>query len=400
MTRIENKSVSSVKSVVCFCFDPMKNVPEDLTIETVKDISRLARAGFTEWAGLGDVRVARAGDLLMFAYTPAAQYAGRWNAFERMSRGLIVDATTGEVVARPFDKFYNWGEGGRTSDTPIAYVMEKVDGSLIIGFHYRARWQAATRGSFTSDQARWAQGKLDAMPALASVDPRWTLLFEAVYPEHRIVVDYRGRAELVLLALRDRTAGEYAPLEQVRRTAAALGVTMPVVYDNLQSLDGIQKALDGMTADEEGFVAVFQDGQRFKFKSAAYLELHKLVFGRTFRSAIDAVQGGQVEAIRQIVPEELRAEFDGWVKEVEERVAAVQAEVAAALAEATTAGLTADRKAFAQWAAQRHPDLRYYLFAALDGKPLEPMIFRTEFKDRDGADGSPLTRKGSAAQRS
>ena len=148
-----------------------------------------------------------------------------------------------------------------------------------------------------------------------------------------------------------------------------------------------------MTADEEGFVAVFQDGQRFKFKSAAYLELHKLVFGLSFRSAIDAVQGGQVETIRQIVPEELRAEFDGWVKEVEEHVAAVRTAVEGALAEATAAGLTTDRKAFAQWAAQQHTDLRFYLFAALDGKPLEPMIFRTEFKDRDGADGSSLSQR-------
>lgn len=362
-------------------------------IETVEDISRLVRAGFTDWSSLGDVRVARDGDLLMFAYTPAAQYAGRWNAFERMSRGLILDAKTGEVVARPFDKFFNWGEGGLTTDAPFDYVMEKVDGSLIICFERDGRWRAATRGSFTSDQARWAQGQLDALPALAVVDPRWTLLFEAVYPENRIVVDYRGRASLFLLALRDRTKGEYAPLSLVRETAASLGAPMPVVYDELDTIEGIQRVLEGMSADEEGFVAVFQDGRRFKFKSAAYLELHKLVFGLTFRSAIDAVQGGMVEEIRRIVPEELRAEFDGWVAEVEEHVAAVRSTVAEAMQEAAAAGLINDRKGFALWASERHPELRVYLFAALDGKPLDPIIFRMEFKDRDGGDGSSLVRR-------
>jgi RNA ligase len=145
-----------------------------------------------------------------------------------------------------------------------------------------------------------------------------------------------------------------------------------------------------MSADEEGFVAVFQDGRRFKFKSAAYLELHKLVFGLTFRSAIDAVQTGKVEEIRRIVPEELRAEFDGWVDEVEGLVSSVRATVAEVMAEATAAGVTGDRKAFAQWVIQNHPDLRVYLFAAIDGKPLDPLIFRMEFKDRDGADGSSL----------
>ena len=360
------------------------------TIETVEDVGRLVGAGFTDWAALGDVRVARDGDLLMFAYTPAAQYAARWNAFERMSRGLILDATTGAVVARPFDKFYNWGEGGRTAGAPIDYVMEKMDGSLIICFHHQGRWRAATRGSFTSDQARWANERLARLPALADVPSDWTLLFEAVYPENRIVVDYRGRADLYLLAMRRRETGEYAPPDLVRQTAAALGVPMPVLYDQLGTIDGIHRALEGMTADEEGFVAVFKDGRRFKFKSVAYLELHKLVFGLTFRAAIDAVQTGKVEDVRRIVPEELRAEFDGWVAEVEGRVAEVKARVSAALAEAEAAGVKGDRKAFALWAAVTYPALRFYLFAALDGKPLEPIIFRTEFKDRDGADGSPL----------
>jgi RNA ligase len=371
----------------------MRSEANQERIETVEDIGRLVRAGFTDWLSLGDVRVARDGDLLMFAYTPAAQYAGRWNAFERMSRGLIIDATTGEIVARPFDKFFNWGEGGQTTDAPFDYVMEKVDGSLIICFHHRGRWRAATRGSFTSDQAQWAQGQIDVLPALAEVEPLWTLLFEAVYPENRIVVDYRGRASLFLLAMRDRMTGDYAPLSLVRQTADKLGVPMPTVYDDLDTIEGIQRALEGMTADEEGFVAVFQDGRRFKFKSAAYLELHKLVFGLTFRSAIDAVQTGKVEEIRRIVPEELRAEFDGWVNEVEEHVANVRATVAAAMEEAEAAGLTHDRKGFAMWVSERHPELRVYLFAALDGKPLDPIIFRMEFKDRDGGDGSSLVRR-------
>jgi RNA ligase len=347
----------------------------------VEDISHLVGAGFDDWASLGDVRATRDGDLLMFSYTPPAQYAGRWNAFERLSRGLILHATTGEVVARPFDKFYNWGEGGRTSDAPIVAVMEKMDGSLIIGFHHDGRWRAATRGAFHSDQAQWAQRQLDALPGLADVPTHWTLLAEAVYPENRIVVDYSGMASLYLLAMRHRQTGDYADLALISETAAQLGLPRPATYDHLDTIDGIHDALQGMTANEEGFVAFFADGQRFKFKSAAYLELHKLVFGLTFRAALESVRDGKVEAIRQIVPEELRAEFDGWVGQIETRIAEVRTEVAEALAEAQAAGITADRKAFALWAAERYPALRVYLFAALDGKPLEPIIFRLAFAE-------------------
>ena len=59
--------------------------------------------------------VRRKGELAIFNYTKAAQFAERWNFFERVSRGLILNAVTGEVVARSFDKFFNWGEGGRTT---------------------------------------------------------------------------------------------------------------------------------------------------------------------------------------------------------------------------------------------------------------------------------------------
>ena len=364
------------------------------TIETVDDIGRLVRAGFDDWASLGDVRVGRAGDLLMFSYTPRAQYAGRWNAFERLSRGLILHAGSGEVVARPFDKFFNWGEGGRRSDAPIESVMEKVDGSLIIVYHHDGRWRAATRGAFGSEQAQWAQRRLDALPALAEVPSHWTLLAEAVYPENRVVVDYGGRDQLPLLALRDRRTGDYADLPLLRRTAAALGLPVPATFDHLDTIEGIHQALRGMSANEEGFVALFADGQRFKFKSSAYLELHKLVFGLSFRAALEAVRDGRLAAIREIVPEELRGEFEGWVGQIEARLAEERAAVAAALAEATAAGLldasggAPDRKAFAAWAAAHHPARRALLFAALDGKPLEPLLFRVAF--RDVADGGGM----------
>ena len=78
----------------------MMNDLPDLNIESVEDVGRLVRVGFNDWSSLGDVRVARDGDLLMFAYTPPAQYAGRWNAFERMSRGLILHATTASWPSR------------------------------------------------------------------------------------------------------------------------------------------------------------------------------------------------------------------------------------------------------------------------------------------------------------
>ncbi|MEC7119405.1 MAG: hypothetical protein VXW65_05845 [Pseudomonadota bacterium] len=78
-------------------------------IRDINDLIRLVQQGEQNWLQYGHVQVRQHGDILMFNYTDAAESAGCWNAFERMSRGLMIHRQTGEVVARPFDKFFNWG---------------------------------------------------------------------------------------------------------------------------------------------------------------------------------------------------------------------------------------------------------------------------------------------------
>ena len=75
-------------------------------INSIDDIISLAQSGFTEWRKYGYVTVRKQDDLLIFNYNTKAQYEGNWNFFERVSRGLIINHKTGEVVARAFDKFF------------------------------------------------------------------------------------------------------------------------------------------------------------------------------------------------------------------------------------------------------------------------------------------------------
>src|SRR5688572_4275446 len=106
-----------------------------MMIASIEDIQKLVRAGESSWEQYGDVRSLYFEDFVLFNYSAKAQYAGRWNWFELNSRGLILNATTGEVVALPFPKFFNWGELDRTTDATIQYITEKIDGSL--GILYR-----------------------------------------------------------------------------------------------------------------------------------------------------------------------------------------------------------------------------------------------------------------------
>jgi RNA ligase len=156
-------------------------------------------------------------DTQIFNYTEKAQYEKHWNYVTKQCRGLI--HRRGEVLARPFDKFFNLGEHDYdTSDVfapdRLVEMTDKMDGSLGIlypwpgdGFKMRHQWAIATRGSFESEQAIHATDVLrnkypDFKPA-----PGFTYLFEIVYPENRIVLDYGDQDDLILLGMRNIDRG-------------------------------------------------------------------------------------------------------------------------------------------------------------------------------------------------
>src|SRR5690349_7854618 len=119
-------------------------------------LQQLVHSSETNWKTYGDVYAAYSDDLVLFNYTALAQYNERWNWFELNSRGLILNTKTGEVVALPFPKFFNWGEGGRTTTAAIQSITEKIDGSLGILYRANGEFRIATRGAFHSEQAVWA----------------------------------------------------------------------------------------------------------------------------------------------------------------------------------------------------------------------------------------------------
>lgn len=132
-------------------------------------------------------------DLWLFNYTSKAQYESIWDDVTSRCRGLITDHHN--IVARPFAKFFNWGELDRDMlpRGPIR-VQDKVDGSLGILYQKPSTLELAiaTRGSFTSEQALHATEVLrtryeDFLPFNGV-----TYLFEILLPWNRIVVDYFG----------------------------------------------------------------------------------------------------------------------------------------------------------------------------------------------------------------
>lgn len=361
------------------------------SIESIADIQTLVRRGFTEWSAYGDVSVRANADntLLIFNYSTIAQYKGRWNYFERVARGLIIARPTGEIVARPFDKFFNWFEHGRRTDGHIVTVMEKLDGSLGILYRTPDGYKIATRGSFESDQAQWATQFLNAYFDLSDLPDEITLLFEIIYPDNRIVVDYEDREDLVLIAARNRFTGEFLPFfPNMYDLAQQYGFTLPMVYQ-FNNIGEIIAATDHLDMTHEGWVVEFSDGNRFKFKGDRYVEMQRLLSDLTFKNVLEAIQDDLLDELIARIPDEFLSHVRHWEAHIRGRIASIQHAVNAAYALAPKT----DRKTFALWVQANHPKLASYLFARFDKKPIEPFIFRNEdFGDipADGADSDQI----------
>lgn len=310
--------------------------------------------------------------LLIHNYTEAAQYGGVWNAATLACRGLVVHAHTGAVLARPFAKFFNHNQPGAPTfdlSEPVT-VSDKADGSLGILYPTDEGWAVATRGSFASDQAAHATAVLRTRYAGFTPPPGLTVLVEIIYPTNRIVIDYGGLDDLVLLgAVEIGTGRSYGP-ETVPEWPG------PVVERLAYATLGEALAATPRPNREGLVVHVTSSDLRVKVKYEEYVRLHRIVTGLNARTVWEYVALDR--DLAELV-ESLPDEFHAWVRAVESAlradVEAVVARVEAAYAsivEELPEGFT--RKDFALKAAP-HPD-RGYLFLRLDGRDYRPMLWQ------------------------
>lgn len=114
--------------------------------------------------------------LWIYNYTAKAQYTRTWNETTTACRGLITDIQ-GNVVSRPFSKFFNLEEVDALPDEPFT-VSEKLDGSLAISYWIDGRMHVAMRGSFDSPQSQWANEWLQNNMPDTMLCSKYTYLFE------------------------------------------------------------------------------------------------------------------------------------------------------------------------------------------------------------------------------
>jgi hypothetical protein len=254
-------------------------------------------------------------DLTIYNYSQKTQYESNWNEDTLSARGLVLNSK-GEVCARPFKKFFN-AEEVKSEDIPTETfeVYEKMDGSLGIFFWYADPLTEtlqpvfASRGSFTSEQAVKGWEMLKKLP-YHELNYGYTHMFEIIYPENRIVVDYGVDEKLVLLGI-NHTKSDYEVPRLNIEEHLGHSFELVKVYNFTDSWDQLKSHNDPA---REGYVLKYANGFRMKVKFEEYVRLHRIITNISNVDIWETLKDGRdFSEVLEKVPDE----FYDWVREVE-----------------------------------------------------------------------------------
>ena len=321
-------------------------------------------------------------DLWIYNYTPKATFDGMWNNETMTCRGLIVDVD-GTVVARPFRKFFNLSqhESPNVPDAPTGKyrVFDKADGSLGIMYPTgNGEAAIATRGSFSGEQALKATAILHAKYqdwlvkfSLMPYHENYTLLFEIIYPENRIVLDYGSTEDLVFLGTVHIPTG---------RTCFFVDWGWPGPKVECYPVRSFDDLAAENRPNKEGYVLWYHDtDERLKVKHEDYLTLHRLVTNSSTKSVWRLLASGNRDEL-QLIPQEFRNQVDRCVIQFENQFEDIYDD-ARDLVDCCCrdTGPAAERRDEALYFKEHAKDRTVLAaaFAILDGKPFIPIIWRS-----------------------
>jgi RNA ligase len=201
----------------------------------------------------------------------------------RECRGLIFNRE-GELVSRPYHKFFNVGEKEETQLNKVNLyephvVLEKLDGSMIRPIPTPEGFRLATKAGVT-DVAMNAEVFIADKPHYATFirkcfQRNTTPIFEWCSRANRIVVDY-PEDQLILTAMRYVFEGSYVTYEIMKSYATAWNIPVVQAVDGLavQNIDLFVKQVREWD-DGEGIVLRFDTGHMVKVKADDYVLRHR-----------------------------------------------------------------------------------------------------------------------------
>jgi RNA ligase len=296
-------------------------------------------------------------------------------------RGIIFDGKTGEVVSRPFHKYFNINQKEETQYHLIkdmkATVYEKVDGSMIHFFMEpcsNARWMwrivGSTRMSYETPQAQaatlmaWNNKEVWGLIS-DNIKNGYTPMFEFVGPENQIVVAYPKR-RLVYLHSRHLETGKYWFDERFPDKATRYEIDFGDIFNHIDK------------EEFEGYVCQLENGMWVKVKGKWYQDRHRAVddLMRPAYKMYEKALNNELDDVYACAPDRYKPILQDIMEEAARDFSAMRGLLFRVHKECLEEAWTKDRKGFVMRAKAQYPDLFSGLMTVYDNK--EPTEYITK----------------------
>jgi hypothetical protein len=228
-----------------------------------------------------------------------------------------------EIVALPFTRFFNYGQGAAANinfEDCVAY--EKLDGTLTICYFDKLKneWHIATRSVPEADiplnfpdytfrtlfeKALFDTAKLTFEEFTNYLDTNRVYCFELVSPFNQVVVKY-DYCKLFILMVRDLRSLQECSLDSFYEECSL--IPQPKSYYLNKIGDIINFVNEQNPSENEGVVVCDGNFNRIKIKNAGYVALSKIIdrVGHSYRNCLSLVLSDKVDDVLPFMPEKIR----------------------------------------------------------------------------------------------
>ena len=245
----------------------------------------------------------------------------------QLCRGVVIDTDAMRVVARPFDKFFNYGEFHAANlDYSSARFYEKLDGSLMSLYEYNGTWHVASSG--TPD----ASGNINNIEGMSFASIFWkgfhekhgyklpradqtdiTFMFELMSPFNRVVVRHDD-IKIKLIGARNRWTGEEYDVNDFKDQFDV------VKTFDVSTVDLAKAFFAEVSGDKfEGFVICDKEYNRVKMKHPTYVVYHHTRSSFSADSIVEITRSNEIEEFTSVFPE-TKLVFDDFQSKVDDAV--------------------------------------------------------------------------------
>lgn len=237
--------------------------------------------------------------LSVVKYGRAVFYDNLWNTDSRLldARGIVVDQS-GNIVAWPFTKVFNYGENNTLPDLDqVVQGIEKINGFMLTATNHNGKVLFSSTGSLHSDHVELGKVVVNRHKDDFNFYPGISYIFEICDPTDVHIVDEQPGAYLI--GARYLSTGRMMSEIELDLIAHGSGFFRPERETNT-----VRYFVDkSKTAKHEGFmIRDLNDNTLCKIKSTAYLSKKAII--RLGNAKIDDLFTKGPENIKRRIDEE------------------------------------------------------------------------------------------------